>query len=120
MMTPLMPGARLLEILSKTPNGFSSLLTDMTHLANTPEIRLDCPDTRKFKIVEAVADQFRKDPSVVNVIDLDGARVLLEGGWGLIRASNTQPVLVLRFEAENERRLKEIKRQFMGKVEKLI
>ncbi|HKI48629.1 MAG TPA: phosphomannomutase/phosphoglucomutase [Desulfobacteria bacterium] len=113
-------GARLLEILSKTPDGFGSLLMGIPDLVNTPEIRLDCSDARKFKIVKAVADQFRKDPGVIDVIDLDGARVLLDGGWGLIRASNTQPVVVLRFEAENEKRLEEIKRQFMERLEKLI
>ncbi len=113
-------GARLLEILSKTPQGFRSLLTGIPDLANTPEIRLDCPDTRKFEIVKTVADQFRKDEGVIDVNDLDGARILLEGGWGLIRASNTQPVLVLRFEAENERRLKEIEGRFMEKVGKLL
>jgi phosphomannomutase/phosphoglucomutase len=110
-------GARLLEILSKTGDGFGALLTGITDLANTPEIRLDCPDHKKFGIVAAIADQFKKDHEV---IDLDGARVLLDGGWGLIRASNTQPALVLRFEAENEKRLEEIKNQFMEKVEKLI
>jgi len=113
-------GARLLEILSKTPDGFGSLLTDIPDLVNTPEIRLACPDAKKFKIVEAIADQFRDDQSVIDVIELDGARVILDGGWGLIRASNTQPVLVLRFEAENKKRLAEIKDQFMEKVEKLI
>ena len=56
-------GARLLEILSKTPDGFGKpLLTDIPNLVNTPEIRLDCPDTQKFKVVEAIADQFRRRP----------------------------------------------------------
>lgn len=110
-------GARLLEILSKTPDGFEALLADIPRLFNTPEIRLDCPEDRKFHIVTAIADQFRKDHPV---IDLDGARVLMDGGWGLIRASNTQPALVLRFEAENKTRLEEIKNQFMEKVAELI
>ncbi len=110
-------GARLLEILSKTGHGLGALLTGIPDLVNTPEIRLDCPETKKFKIVTNIADQFRKDH---HVIDLDGARVLLDGGWGLIRASNTQPALVLRFEAENEKRLEEIKNQFMEKVAELI
>ncbi len=113
-------GARLLEIFSKTPDGFKALLTGIPHLVNTPEIRLDCPDARKFKIVEAVADQFKEDPGVIDVIDLDGARVLMDGGWGLIRASNTQPALVLRFEAESEKRLKEIEDLFMEELSRLI
>ena len=110
-------GARLLEILSKTGDGFGALLEGIPDLVNTPEIRLDCPETKKFEIVTAIADQFRGNH---HVIDLDGARVLLDGGWGLIRASNTQPALVLRFEAENEKRLEEIKNQFMEKVSELI
>lgn len=110
-------GARLLEILSKTGNDFRTLLTGIPDLVNTPEIRLDCPDHKKIGIVAAIADQFKKDH---DVIDLDGAKVPLDGGWGLIRASNTQPVLVLRFEAESEKRLQEIERLFMEKVEELI
>jgi phosphomannomutase/phosphoglucomutase len=110
-------GARLLEILSKTGDGLGALLAGIPELVNTPEIRLDCPETKKFEIVTAIADQFRKNH---HVIDLDGARVLLDGGWGLIRASNTQPALVLRFEAESEKRLEEIQNQFMEKVAELI
>ena len=113
-------GARLLEILSRTPNGFETLLSNIPHSVNTPEIRLPCPESEKFKIVEAIAEQFRREQSVIDVIDLDGARILMKGGWGLIRASNTQAVLVLRFEAENETRLEEIRRQFMEKVTELI
>ena len=110
-------GARLLEILSNTDEDLGALLTDLPDLVNTPEIRLDCPDDKKFGIVTAVADQFRKDHEVM---DLDGARVLFKGGWGLIRASNTQPALTLRFEAENENRLKEIEDLFIEKVRRLI
>ena len=110
-------GARLLEILSITPGGLTSLIAELPNPVNTPEIRLDCPEAKKFKIVAAIADHFRKDHPV---IDLDGARVLLEGGWGLIRASNTQPALVLRFEALNEKRLAEIQHLFMALVLKLI
>jgi phosphomannomutase/phosphoglucomutase len=94
-----------------------ALLTGLPDLVNTPEIRLECPDHKKFGIVTAIVDEFKKDHEV---IDLDGARVLLDGGWGLIRASNTQPALVLRFEAESKKRLKEIEHLFMEKVQKLI
>jgi phosphomannomutase / phosphoglucomutase len=110
-------GARLLEILSKTPGGLESLPAGLPNRANTPEIRLDCSDHKKFGIVAAMVDQFKKNH---DVIDLDGARVLLDGGWGLIRASNTQPALVLRFEAENEKRLAEIQQLFMENVLKFI
>jgi phosphomannomutase/phosphoglucomutase len=107
-------GARLLEILTNTENRLQDLLDDVPHMVNTPEIRMDCPDELKFQVVEALAAEFKKDYSV---IDVDGARVLFDGGWGLVRASNTQPVLVLRFEAGNEDRLQEIQRAFMERVQ---
>ncbi|MFO7987231.1 MAG: phosphomannomutase/phosphoglucomutase [Desulfatiglandaceae bacterium] len=110
-------GARLLEILSKTDKGIGDLLKDVPKMVNTPEIRTPCPDERKFEIVKALVTEFKKTH---DVIDVDGARVLFDGGWGLIRPSNTQPALVLRFEAENERRLEEIRNAFMQRVEKQL
>ncbi len=83
-------------------------------MVSTPEIRLDCPDDKKFQVVEELAEDFKKDHQV---IDVDGARVLFDGGWGLVRASNTQPVLVFRFEAQQEERLEEIRQLFMKKFE---
>jgi len=106
-------GARLLEILSRNEKTLKEFLSDVPKMANTPEIRIDCPDDRKFDIVAELAKEFKKD---YDVIDVDGARVLFEGGWGLIRSSNTQPVLVLRFEATDEKRLEEIRQIFMGKL----
>jgi len=97
---------RLLEILSKTGKTISELLSDVPETYSTPEIRVDCPDDKKFSVVEKVTEHFR---NTHNVIDIDGVRVLFEDGWGLVRASNTQPVLVLRFEALSESRLKEIR-----------
>ena len=107
-------GARLLEILSKTDQRIESLLSGVPPMAVTPEIRVDCPDDRKFAVVAAIAEEFKKTH---DVIDIDGARVRLNGGWGLVRASNTQPALVLRFEATDATRLEEIRRLFMDKVE---
>jgi phosphomannomutase/phosphoglucomutase len=106
-------GARLLEILSRNEKTLKELLADVPKMANTPEIRIDCPDDRKFDIVAELAEEFKKD---YDVIDVDGARVLFDGGWGLIRSSNTQPVLVLRFEATDEKRLEEIRQIFMEKL----
>jgi len=106
-------GARLLEILSRNEKTLKELLADVPKMANTPEIRIDCPDDRKFDIVAELAEEFKKD---YEVIDVDGARVLFDGGWGLIRSSNTQPVLVLRFEATDEKRLEEIRQIFMEKL----
>jgi phosphomannomutase/phosphoglucomutase len=106
-------GARLLEILSRTKKDMRQLLAGVPRMVNTPEIRIDCPDDKKFRVVAAVAEGFKKE---YEVIDVDGARVLFEGGWGLVRASNTQPVLVLRFEARDEGRLNEIRGLFMAKL----
>ena len=69
---------------------------------------MDCPDEIKFEVVKRVAEHFRKTH---NVIDMDGVRVLFEEGWGLLRASNTQPVLVMRFEAPDEQLLSRYKRE---------
>ncbi|MBW1797144.1 MAG: phosphomannomutase/phosphoglucomutase [Deltaproteobacteria bacterium] len=110
-------GARLLEILSRNEKTLKELLADVPKMANTPEIRIDCPDDRKFDIVAELAEEFKKD---YEVIDVDGARVLFDGGWGLIRSSNTQPVLVLRFEATDEKRLEEIRQIFMEKLGKKL
>jgi len=66
---------------------------------STPEIRVDCPDETKFSVVARVSKQFRNTHAV---IDVEGVRVLFGEGWGLLRASNTQPVLVMRFEAANQ------------------
>jgi phosphomannomutase/phosphoglucomutase len=93
------------------------LLAGVPEMVSTPEIRLDCPDEKKFQLVAELVEDFKKS---YQVIDVDGARVLFDGGWGLVRASNTQPVLVLRFEAQDDNRLQEIRKIFMGKLEKKI
>ncbi len=97
---------RLLEILTQTGKKISDLLSDVPPTYSTPEIRVECPDDKKFDVVAKVTDYFRKE---YNVIDIDGVRVLFDDGWGLVRASNTQPALVLRFEAMSEARLAEIR-----------
>ena len=110
-------GARLLEILSNSPGNLKELLGDLPKMVNTPEIRIECPEDKKFRIVAELVEEFKKD---YEVIDVDGARVLFDGGWGLVRTSNTQPVLVLRFEANNEKRLEEIRKIFMQKIEERL
>jgi phosphomannomutase/phosphoglucomutase len=106
-------GARLLEIVSQTERSLKELLTDIPKMVNTPEIRMECPDNKKFQVVADLVEEFKKH---YRVIDVDGARVLFDEGWGLIRASNTQPVLVLRFEAKDENGLEKIQDIFMEKV----
>lgn len=108
---------RLLEILSATNGTLSDLLSDVPKTYSTPEIRLDCPDRRKFEIVAEITERFRRTH---NVIDIDGARILFDDGWGLIRASNTQPALVLRFESLSENRLAEIQGQIESVLKEVI
>ena len=95
----LYAACRLIEIVAKSGKPLSAQLAGLPKLKSTPEIRIDCPDETKFAVVARVAEQFR---ATHNVIDVDGVRVLFAEGWGLLRASNTQPVLVMRFEAASD------------------
>ncbi len=97
---------RILEILDKANAPFSSLLADVPQLVNTPEIRFELPEEIKFKVIAQVVADLKKK---YEVVDIDGARVQFPDGWGLVRASNTQPVLVMRFEAQTQKRLEEIR-----------
>jgi len=108
---------RLIELLSKTDRKLSTLLSDVPKTFITPEIRVDCAEEIKFKVVEKVKEELRKD---YPVIDVDGVRVKFEDGWGLVRASNTQPALVLRFEALTQDRLTEIRDLVEKKVKSAV
>jgi phosphomannomutase/phosphoglucomutase len=110
-------GARLLEILSNTKGSLSALLSDIPKMVNTPEIRMECPDDKKFHVVSELADEFKRE---YRVIDIDGVRVLFPDGWGLVRASNTQPVLVLRFEASDQESLRRIQDLVMEKLQSFL
>ena len=103
--------ARLLRIVADSGKRIGELLADVPRFASTPEIRVDCPDETKFGIVARAVEHFR---ATREVIDVDGARVLFGDGWGLIRASNTQPVLVMRFEARTPERVAEIRAELEG------
>jgi len=89
-------GARVLELVASGGRSLADLDADLPATFATPEIRVDCADARKFAVVEAVLAHYR---ATHDVIDTDGARVRFDGGWGLVRASNTQPALILRVEA---------------------
>ncbi len=108
---------RLVEILSAAEGPLSGLLRDVPQTCSTPEIRIDCPDSRKFEIIESVKNLFRPKYSI---IDIDGARICMPGGWGLVRASNTQPVLVLRFEADTQKGLEAIRQEVETAVQQLL
>jgi phosphomannomutase/phosphoglucomutase len=99
--------ARLLRIVAASGVSVEEMLADVPKFVSTPEIRVDCPDETKFEIVQRAVEYFR---AKYDVIDVDGVRVLFGDGWGLIRASNTQPVLVTRYEALTNQRLTEIQR----------
>ncbi|MDA8205313.1 MAG: phosphomannomutase/phosphoglucomutase [Thermaerobacter sp.] len=98
---------RLFRILSNSDKSLSRLLEDVPNLPSTPEIRIDCPDDRKTAVVSALQKYFA-DHSGVEVIDIDGVRVVFPYGWGLVRASNTQPALVARAEADTLEHLQHI------------
>lgn len=102
---------RLFRILSETDAPLSRLLADVPHLPATPEIRIDCPDEQKMAVVASLQKTYQSR-SDVSVIDVDGLRVVFPYGWGLIRASNTQPALVARAEADTEEHLKMITEDF--------
>jgi phosphomannomutase/phosphoglucomutase len=103
--------ARLLHIVADSGKSVSDLLADVPRFVSTPEIRIDCPDDSKFGIVEEAKKYFSAKYEVITV---DGVRVLFGDGWGLIRASNTQPVLVMRFEARTREQLEKIQSEMQG------
>jgi phosphomannomutase / phosphoglucomutase len=103
--------ARLLRIVAAANRPIAAMFGDVPKFVSTPELRVDCPDDRKFAIVEAAAAHFGPRHDVIAV---DGVRILYGDGWGLVRASNTQPVLVLRFEAQTADRLAAIRADMEG------
>ncbi|MCC6763210.1 MAG: phosphomannomutase/phosphoglucomutase [Deltaproteobacteria bacterium] len=105
---------RMLEVVAKAGKPLAELLADLPPAVSTPEIRVDCPDALKFDIAARAKDRFRA--AGYDLIDIDGVRVKFADGWGLIRASNTQPILVMRFEATDAAKLVE----YRGIVEKVV
>ncbi len=101
----LYAACRMVDYLSRKEVPLSELAGDLPHFVSTPEIRIDVTEETKFGLVEKALNHFRSE---YDVIDVDGVRVLFEDGWGLLRASNTQPVIVARFEAKSQERLSEI------------
>lgn len=106
---------RFVEVLSSHDGPASSLFADIPRTVTTPEIRVDCPDEVKFRVVEAMTAHYQR--AGLPVVDVDGARVRFERGWGLVRASNTQPVLVFRFEADSDEALHAIRDEMLARAE---
>lgn len=112
---------RLVEIIDHDPtHPLSTYLQDWPKTYNTPEIRMECPEKIKFQVVEQAKNHFRDNFPNLDIVTVDGIRINFNDGWGLLRASNTQPVLVLRFEAETEKRLKEIRDFFETPLQQWI
>jgi phosphomannomutase/phosphoglucomutase len=107
---------RLLEIMDQESETLSELIAEIPSYYSTPEIRIDCDDNMKFDVVNQTKEYFQ---SRYPVIDIDGARIQFPGGWGLVRASNTQPVLVLRFEAKTQARLEEIRKELTDQLNRI-
>jgi phosphomannomutase/phosphoglucomutase len=118
---------RLIEILAKGRKPLSSLVADLPPSCVTPEIRVDCPDSVKFELVQHVQSRLvaaaqSRQPldhtslTIRDVVTIDGIRAIFDDGWGLIRASNTQPALVLRFEASTDAKLQAIRAAIEGEL----
>ncbi|MDD3807856.1 MAG: phosphomannomutase, partial [Candidatus Marinimicrobia bacterium] len=106
--------ARFAQFLSRSDKPLSRYYDELPKFVSTPEIRLKAEsDTEKFRIAKMAVDYFSKH---YNCITVDGVRIKFEDGWGLVRASNTQPIIVVRFEARTEKRLKEIQNLIMNKL----
>ncbi|HSM08352.1 MAG TPA: phosphomannomutase/phosphoglucomutase [Gemmatimonadota bacterium] len=103
--------ARLAQLVQQSGRSLAELAARIPNYPSTPEVRLDCPEARKFAIVERMVERYRQTH---DVIDIDGARVLFDDGWALIRASNTQPVIVVRFEAQSREGLQRIRDEVAG------
>ncbi|MBI5048858.1 MAG: phosphomannomutase/phosphoglucomutase [Deltaproteobacteria bacterium] len=103
---------------------FSNLLSGLPKTYTTPEIRVDCPDDKKFGVIDRLSEMLGQKqeniPAIRDIIGIDGLRIVFDNGWALIRASNTQPVLVLRFEAATEQGLQEIKTLVEGRLIKVM
>ncbi len=110
---------RLLEIMADTGNGVDELIADLPTTFTTPELRVECSDAIKFTVVDKIVAHYKAIPGQ-KVIDIDGLRAVYDDGWGLVRASNTQPALVLRFESLTEKRLDEIRQEIESTLKQII
>ncbi len=99
---------RLLSVIANADESFTEMLAALPKMHNTPEIRFDCPDDRKFDVVDEISARARALDDV-EIFDMDGVRVETPSGWWLLRASNTQPMLVVRCESDTEEGLERLK-----------
>ena len=106
---------RLINLLSSSKKNLSEMINEFPKLYNTPEIRIECKENEKFKII----DEITKNQKKKKYINIDGIRVSTENGWWLIRASNTEAALVLRCEANSEKALNKLKKVLKKELEKI-
>ncbi|HEX4924274.1 MAG TPA: phosphomannomutase, partial [Bdellovibrionales bacterium] len=116
----LYAGLRVIEILSRTGKSIGDLLADVPPAYNTPEIRIDTTEEKKRSIVEVLKKKYSQPSPRYKANFIDGVRVSFKDGWALARASNTQPVLVLRFESTTKEGLDEIRREVESVVNGLL
>ncbi len=109
--------ARLVEIVANADAALSEIMATIPSYPSTPEIRVPCPEEKKFEVVREITAHYKKTHPV---IDVDGARVDFGDGWGLVRASNTTPLLILRFEADTPERLAAIRSEVEGKLAEIM
>jgi phosphomannomutase/phosphoglucomutase len=109
-------GLRFAEYISQQDKPVSEVIAETPYYVSTPTIDVDCPDDKKYGIVDKLTAEFKKDFD--KVIDINGARVMFDDGWALVRASSNLPILVLRFEAKTQERLDELKTLFRGYMDK--
>ncbi|MBI3635050.1 MAG: phosphomannomutase, partial [Candidatus Rokubacteria bacterium] len=108
----ILASCKIIEIVAREQRPLSELFASVPHLKATPELKAMCPDAEKFRVVEELVSELRKR---YQTIDIDGARVLFpSGGWGLVRASNTNPYLTLRFEGKSDEEIRDMKKEIYG------
>jgi phosphomannomutase/phosphoglucomutase len=103
--------ARLAQMVQRRGRSLADLARDIPAYPSTPEVRVDCPEEKKFAVVERIVRRYKQSH---DIIDIDGARILFEDGWALVRASNTQPVIVVRFESRTQEGLERIRNEIAG------
>jgi len=113
----VLAAGKLIEYVSKERRPLSELVGELPRYYTSPEMRIPCPETEKFSIVEAIKESFIQTHEV---IDIDGARVGFEGGWALVRASNTQPVLSVRMEGRTEQDLRRIQDSVTSRIAQFL
>ncbi len=94
----ILASCKILELMARDPGPVSAHFDTLPHFHSTPELKASCPDDKKFAVIAELAAEFKRR---YEIIDIDGARILFPDGWGLVRASNTNPYLTLRFEGRS-------------------